>query len=1513
LTQSRLPRYIAWLVVAVPLVWVGSVCVFYLWQVAPGLQQQAIEASIAYAQSEWRMPILVGEVSADLRRGEVTAQNVFLGDPYSPRQPLVAAQEIRVRHLFSRQPEIQIVHPVAHVVRLPDGRWNFSPLIPKPRRPPAEAFWTLRIADGTLFFEDYKARPRVNATLRGVNGEIRSAAGVAAFRFSHERARPALRANVTGWYHNKQLRLRVDASDVPVARLLSYVNASSVDAGDAKATGTVWVYTDATRQLRYMGQIGVRASRARWQTQRGVFTVSNLSGSGEFATGVARWQAHASVGGGQVLAAGRVQWQPQTVLDVSIDAQKIPPRELQPWLRASMPQLVLHAPADANFRVQGSLAQPQVHGQVYTARAAVQRISVQHLRIKGILNARSAFLPELSLEAAGGTVRGQLALWQKGEEWQLFARWRAEGANLARLSPYVPSDVRGAVFAEGLAHGTLQKPNVVANLRGERLAGPRWRCERARARVRWTPGVLSIDGAMLEDWTGTAYLSGEIDLARHRLALRVRADEVMLAPWVERLAPERQPAGEAPSAWVYARGELSGTFGEPNFRGVIEATDLQWRRWHTDYLVARVEASPKAVRVEGGILRRPPMEVSWQGELRHPLEPEKAYVTVNGVANNVEAQGVLSALREQGESEPAPQVEAVGRVFFHVSGRLRSPIADITLSMPSAQIQDWSLTEVGGAIRYEDSMWKVSSLSARLGEGILQAEGEWDLEGRLAFRVQGDRLPLAQIRPLLPKDAPQDMSGTLSVRGIVAGSDQAPEFRGELQAKEVVWDTLTLSDGYAQVAWRNGDLIVQDARLAGPELDVILRSLRWARSSRVVEADGTVSVASLERLSQRAMDSTWLRERAPRMGEVLRELGRITGTATIPFQLWGESSSPVGKASVRVEDIEIDGRMLGTLQAKVRRGSDGSWQLWDAVLGNGEHRLLASGTYRPEEGELHLSAEVYNFDLSWFQRWLPTVTDLRGKLEMATLEASGKSKSPNLMLTLALKDPQFGALRADRVLTGTVQLTDGKIDISEVTIAQQQGQVRLWGIVPFRWEPVGVPDNEPIDLRVEAAPQPLEALLAYLPAAGRMQAEGVWSLRARLEGTRAAPQLSGEMQMSASEFRAAPLATGLRDLRAVLQLTNDTVRLAEFSAVGDTPRGGRIVGSGIIQFGGQQQERIDASLKMERFWLEERNLSGQYGEQIRAFLDGTLKVTGAAEGPQFSGTITASSGAFTLPASFPEQRREARPLPFNPRFDSVVLRVGEGMWLNSPRLTAQASGDIVLSGTLQEPVVRGQLGLERGYVYFPTARFRLEPGGTIAFDYPVPGDAPFRVNVNVQATTSLSLSSPVGGVRRYGITVLASGAITSPEGLRAEFRSDPPDLSTQQIARALGVGTLEELLTGRNVEQALEREVVNLFTSAYVPQLFSPLERGIEEALQLREFRIEYDRYQPVTVTLVKRLGGGFSLSYWRTVSTQQDRYVVKLLYELPEWTRLSRRLLLSVSVDERQQQLWGVEGSFRF
>ncbi len=1510
--SGRALRFTAGLVLVAPLIWVCVLCALYLWQIAPRFRQQAVDAAIGWAQSEWRTPVRLGEVLLDLRRGQFLARNVFLGDPLAPGRPLVAAREVTVSNLYSQQINIQVDQAVAHVVRLPDGRWNFSPLLPKRRRPPPETFWSVRITDGTLHFMDHRAQPALSTTLQQVRGEISSSAGVSTFHFTHGHSDVGMHATVDGWLHDGKLRLRVDASEVPVAKLLAYTRTKGLEAADARTTGTVWVYTDEQRRIRYAGKAQLSASQIRWRSAQGTVVLNHIQGEGAFQTGVATWQGSASAGSGRISASGTVHWQPKNVLDVRVDGRSIPPAQLRPWVRRLAPQVTLSAPMDARLAVQGTVAQPVISGEVSTARAAIQKLDLQRIRAKVILNAQTVRVPESEIQIAGGVVRGQAAAWKGQKDWQFAARWSAKDVNLARLRPYVPADVRGIVRGDGLAYGSLAKPQVVANVHGRRLAGQLWRCEQAQARLQWTPGKLTIGGALLEDWAGSGYLSGEVDLQHQRMNLRVRVDEALLAPWMERLAPKLKFEGDPPWAWVYARGELQGTFSKPVFRGVVEAIDLQWQRWALDYLVARVEASPENLLVTGGIVRRPPMEVQWQAQLRHPLDAEKAELVLDGVASNVDAQEVLTALRSpDADSEPLP-LEAIGRVFFHLSGNPRAPAADVTLSAPTAQIRDWSLTGITGALRYENGMLTVSDLSAKLGEGVLRAQGDRDREGRLAFRVEGQNLPLSQIQPLLPADAPREITGAVFLRADVKGTESEPEVQAEVVARDAAVDVLEVASGYAQVEWRNGQLAARDVHLASPELELVLHDFRLNTDSRTLTADGTLSVSSVQALTQRATESPWLTSKYPRIGEALREVGPLSGTATVPFQLSGDSQKPSVEASVYLQEMAVDGRALGTLRAQVQRDTEGTWHIVDSVIANGEHRLTASGSYSAD-GTVKLSAEAYNFDLSWFQRWLPQAKELRGRLEMATLEVLGASDAPDLTLTMALREPQYGAVRAERVMTGKIQVSGQRLDISEIVVAQSDGSVRIWGSLPFRWQPAGVPDDEPMDVYAEAPAQPLQSLLAYLPGAKVSEATGQWQMKAHLAGTRTAPQLSGEMSVRADSLRSETLRTGLRDLRASVLLENQTVRLAELSAVGDTPRGGRIVASGAVTFGGTEQEQLDATVRLERFWLDERNLSGQYGEQIRAFVDGELRITGSAESPQVTGMIIASGGALALPSSFPEQKAEVRPLAISPRFANVVLRVGEGMWLNSPRLSTQASGDIVLSGSLQEPIIHGQLGLERGYVYFPTARFRLEPGGTIALDYPVPGDNPFRVNVNVQANTSLSFASTTGATRRYSVSVLVNGAITSPEGLRTEFRSDPPDLSTQQIARALGVGTLEELLAGRNMEQVLQREVVNLFTSAYVPQLFSPLERGIEEALQLREFRIEYDRSEPLTVTLVKRLWDGFSLSYWRTVSTQQDRYTLKILYELPEWTRLSRRLLLSFSVDEKQQTRWGIEGSFRF
>ena len=122
---------------------------------------------------------------------------------------------------------------------------------------------------------------------------------------------------------------------------------------------------------------------------------------------------------------------------------------------------------------------------------------------------------------------------------------------------------------------------------------------------------------------------------------------------------------------------------------------------------------------------------------------------------------------------------------------------------------------------------------------------------------------------------------------------------------------------------------------------------------------------------------------------------------------------------------------------------------------------------------------------------------------------------------------------------------------------------------------------------------------------------------------------------------------------------------------------------------------------------------------------------------------------------------------------------------------------------------------------------------------------------------------------------------------------------------------IRNVVGGKN--NAIGNGVVDLVSNQFVPQLLNPIELGLEGTFRLQEVHIGYQHDQPLSVTLVKQLGSGFSLSYWRQFDNINDRYVTKLSYELPRWLKVSPRLRLTASSDEQNIISYGLEGSIRF
>jgi hypothetical protein len=104
----------------------------------------------------------------------------------------------------------------------------------------------------------------------------------------------------------------------------------------------------------------------------------------------------------------------------------------------------------------------------------------------------------------------------------------------------------------------------------------------------------------------------------------------------------------------------------------------------------------------------------------------------------------------------------------------------------------------------------------------------------------------------------------------------------------------------------------------------------------------------------------------------------------------------------------------------------------------------------------------------------------------------------------------------------------------------------------FQWQSPFVPDDAQLDLTAKFAPQDatdnnLRVVSLFAPNVLPPAVVGTLALNAAVKGTRAAPQLTGGLTVTAPKFQFGKFATGFKDLRAVLTFQNDRIEVSEFT------------------------------------------------------------------------------------------------------------------------------------------------------------------------------------------------------------------------------------------------------------------------------------------------------------------------------------------------------------------------------
>jgi len=1102
---------------------------------------------------------------------------------------------------------------------------------------------------------------------------------------------------------------------------------------------------------------------------------------------------------------------------------------------------------------------------------------------------------------ASGMVRsdGRLAL-------QLAARDVSAGSFLHSVG--FQEQCSGSASFQGQLSGTIARPKLDGQMR---VVGAMWRgalLDRAVGRVSLSQGRLAFRSVEMVRDGSTATLEADIRFVPKQPAwvnVNASTDEMPLSLAARLLGSEAEPPGSL-AGHLHAEGPVDSI----TVRGEISASDLPLPTG-TASAAARFQHTPSGTQIESATLTGEGMAFSGDGT----VTPQRI-LNIRLHSDAVDLAALNKVLPRQ------MHLEGTAAADVSLTGALESPDISAYASSAHLSVNDAIPASARASLHWSNGLVTVQDGVLRLGDGgsvVLRGQyapvDKWLSAGLWARYVDVSTLtavlerafsgePPAWIRAVLQPTAPA-IGGRVDAEIAVAGPVSRLAGTGTIAVANPIIGTQVFHELAGSVAWDSNEVRILDCALSGPGLLVAGDAVfpNRARPTVVVSAPDA-SVQALVRTAD-SVRQFLPSDLASVVSRSLRSLPQpASGWVTAGASLAGIGERVDGTASFTAEPLILRGERLNHVDGSfavrdnkvlVRRLSAEGDQLRATVTGSAGFA-----------GEMDLDIEASNVNLAALAPILGLSGPVSGLADISA-KASGTIERPTLRASASTSSLAVGDFRTRLVSAPGIVVEGDTLTLGDVAVAGDTFQATLTGTLPFSWSPLEVPDDKPIDLSVSLGKQDLSVLTEISPEI--TQAQGYVTGALQIGGTLKHPTVKGSGEAAVDFLAFSRARNGLKNVRAVVQFDERTAQLQSLEAQSDL--GGSITGRGWVALTDMPRPdfRVELDASGLQLWLA--NASGTYGEVFRGAVNGTVVLSRRqGQPPHLEGELTATSGSLTLPTQPP--KTSLKPVAALPKIalgaaegqQPFLVRVGRGFQLVRGGLRASLTDDIRLSGFLSEPDVAGTLTFENGTVRFATQRFRIVPGGTVTIAYSPSRGARATLDVSAQ-TTAFARVGPNGERERYTIIVDLSGPIDNP---RATFSSDPPGLSRRQILAVVGrQAELEAILRGEDTDRILREQLGQAFAGALVPEITSPIEHAVAEALGLEEFAILYDLGAETQVQVTKHLVGRLFLTYRRTVAAARQDFLWKLAY------RIQRRLQLSFSVDERRVRTFAVEGRVHF
>jgi translocation and assembly module TamB len=285
-----------------------------------------------------------------------------------------------------------------------------------------------------------------------------------------------------------------------------------------------------------------------------------------------------------------------------------------------------------------------------------------------------------------------------------------------------------------------------------------------------------------------------------------------------------------------------------------------------------------------------------------------------------------------------------------------------------------------------------------------------------------------------------------------------------------------------------------------------------------------------------------------------------------------------------------------------------------------------------------------------------------------------------------------------------------------------------------------------------------------------VRSAGQVKLNVTARGSRANPQLAGDIRVVNASFDSASVPLGVQNINGVIAIQNDRIVVQQLSGQAG---GGAIAGTGFVAYRPNVQYSLGLTANAVRL---------RYPDGVRMIFDSNLSLAGTSNSGQVTGRILIDKLSFTpdfdLGTLMDQFSGNSVPAPSDSLVDNLRLNVAVQSASRLEAVNSQVSieGNVNLrvTGTAADPVILGRTNLTGGEVFFHGRRFEISRG-IINFSNPIT-TTPV---VNVMVTTT---------AQQFNLRLNFVGPI---DRLRTTYSSDPP-LPPVDIINLLAFGKTTE-------------------------------------------------------------------------------------------------------------------------